>query len=470
MGRRGERGWAGVRRPGTGVTLLVILATALFFLWPAFLNRYPLLFSDTGGFLEQALMPDIGWDKPWIYGPLLTPFHARLSLWPAAAMQAVLLSAALWLTQAAVGTPSLVRHVGLCAVLGGATAAPWFASLLMPDILAPITALGLFVLAQARAGRATLAAVAVVTTIAIAAHLAHLILAAGCIATLALVDWRTLRRTLAPLAAALALLLLTNWVGNGRLAISPYGANFALARLVADGPARTTIAESCPGTGWRLCAWRDRLPGNSDDFLWDPNGPVWADGYGPTRIAAEAGTIVRATILAHPAAVLAAALANTARQLVLTAVGDTLGPDYLGVAVLPRVQAYFPPAEAAHLTTSRQYGGALRALAAPFAGLQAAVLVAATIATMAIAGFGWRRNRHVAVLAAVTLAALLANAFSTGALSGPHDRYQARLAWLVVVPPLLFSRSQGTRAEQSPVRPPLAPAPPRRAGDESSAG
>ena len=360
--------------PSPPRTLATLLLTTLLFLWPALLNNYPLVFSDTGGFLEQALMPDIGWDKPWIYGPLLTPFHLGQTLWGAACMQALLLSATLWLTQCAtLPTPTLRRHLLLCTLLAALSAAPWFASLLMPDILAPITVLGLFILAQSRPQsqmtRPTRLAVATVTTLAIAAHLAHLILAAACIATLALLHWRTLARTLArtatPLAAALALLLLTNLVGNHRLAISPYGADFALARLIADGPARQTIDESCPAAGWRLCAWRGRLPTDSDAFLWDPNGPVWANGFGPTRIAPEAGAIVRATLLAHPGPVLAAAAANTFRQLLLTNLGDTLGPDYLEIAVLPRIQAYFPPAEAARLEASCQYTNQLAPLARP---------------------------------------------------------------------------------------------------------
>ena len=40
-------------------------------------------------------------------------------------------------------------------------------------------------------------------------------------------------------------------------------------------------------------------------------------------------------------------------------------------------------------------------------------------------------------LAVLALIGVLANAAATGALSGPHDRYQARIAWLVVLPPLL---------------------------------
>ena len=40
----------------------------------------------------------------------------------------------------------------------------------------------------------------------------------------------------------------------------------------------------------------------------------------------------------------------------------------------------------------------------------------------------------------MVLAALLANAFATGALSGPHDRYQARIAWLVLLPASALAR------------------------------
>ena len=121
--------------------------------------------------------------------------------------------------------------------------------------------------------RPALAFVATVTTLAIAVHLAHLVLAAACLVTLSLLRWRVLWRQFAPLAAALALLVGTNVVGNGLVAVSPYGSVFALARLATDGPARDVLQRSCPDAGWRLCAWKDRLPADSDDFLWAPKRP-----------------------------------------------------------------------------------------------------------------------------------------------------------------------------------------------------
>ena len=438
-----------------------ILAGALLLLWPAIYNAYPLVFSDTGGFLEQALMPDMGWDKPWIYGPFLTPLHARLTLWPAIAAQAAILSALLWLTTATLARTSAIRHIALCAALAAASAAPWFASLLMPDILAPTAVLGLYLLANPAAlgpwGRGWITAV---IAIAIAAHLAHLVLAAAVIAALCLLARRILWRPALPLAAALALLLATNFAGHGKPSISPYGAVFYLARLVADGPARTTIDEACPAAAWRICAWKGRLPADSDDFLWDGNGPVWADGFGPIRYAPEASAVLQATLRAHPGAALAAALRNTARQLVRADIGDALIPDHLEIAVAARIQTYFPPAEHARFAASHQAQGALPALATRFVPLHRAALILGALATLLLATATWRTTPRVAGFALVVLVALLANAAVTGALSGPHDRYQARIAWLALLPPALWLCARPTRARLPP--------PPAAAG--SSAG
>ena len=67
--------------------VLAIIAGALLLTWPALLNHYPILFSDTGGLLAMGLEPSMGWDKPWVYGPLLVPIHLRTTLWLAVAAQ-----------------------------------------------------------------------------------------------------------------------------------------------------------------------------------------------------------------------------------------------------------------------------------------------------------------------------------------------------------------------------------------------
>ncbi len=419
-----------------------VVAGAVLLIWPALLNGYPLLFSDTGAILEMSLEPTMGWDKPWIYGPFLHLFHWRTTLWLPLFAQGLIVSHLLWLTQAVVGPTG--RHLLLCAVLAVGSAAPWFTSLLMPDVFTPLAVLCLFILAwgPGRLARIEVMWAGVVGSVAIASHLAHLVIAAACVAAVGLVRWQVPWRPAAALAGAVGLLLATNLAGNGVLAVSPHGSVFGLARLIGDGPGVDYINAACPDAGYQLCAWRGRLVRDSDAFLWDTYGPMWdaslwGDRFGPIAIAPEAARLVPAIIAAYPGQVLRAAAANTLRQLRMVQVGDTLGPDYMDDAVTPKLRLYFPPAEAGRFQAGRQAQGLMRHAADLFQPLHLALLIAGALGSVWLLGTRWRTEPALAGLAAMALVALLANAFATGALSGPHDRYQARIAWLVLLPPLL---------------------------------
>jgi hypothetical protein len=424
--------------------VLAILAGAVPLLWPAFANGYPILFTDTHAFLVQASQPRMVWDKPAIYGPFLLALHGRTTLWLPAVAQALLLSQLLWLTAKAFSAQRPVRHLALCAVLAAGSAAPWFVALLMPDITAPMAVLCIFLLGFGDRLRPLERGWAgAVGTFCIASHLSLLIVAAACLVVVLALQRRRAIVAAAPLLAALALLLLTNLVGFGIAGISPYGSVFLLARLSADGPVRDVLAAECPDRTWHLCAWQGRLPPNSDDFLWNQAGPVWTTPGGPMALAPEASAIVMRAILREPIAVARAMLENTFRQLTKIRVGDTLRPDGLEQSVVGSLRAYFPAVELQRFEASLQARGELTAVATPFAPVHATLLVLGALATLAI--LLRPRDPRLTGLAALILAALLANAFATGALSGPHDRYQARIAWLLLLPAAFAVRQEERR-------------------------
>lgn len=435
---------------------LAILAGAALLAWPIALNGYPIVFSDTGALLDMGLLPSMGWDKPFLYGPVIAALSLHRSLILAAVAQTLVLSYMLWATQAAFAAPGARRHLTLCLALAATTAAPWFASTLLPDAFTPLVALGILT-AAGRLPRRHALPVAMITAAAIAAHLSHLVLAAGLIAALALLRLRLPWRALASLGAALVFLLTTNLIGHGRLAISPYGSVFALARLIGDGPARDYLAKICPDPTLTLCNWRDQLTDDSDQFLWDPASPFWSDPLPLADFAAQASRIVAGTIRTEPAAILRNAYRNAAHELIRADLGDTLVPDFLADTVRPRVARWYSTAELARYDTSRQVTGALAPLAAELLPLQRTTLLIALAgcAIVLAAGLGRAsRPNPRADLAALILIALATNALATGALSAVHDRYEARLVWLLLLPFLLrFSPA----AAPSPRN--LAPAP-----------
>ena len=378
------------------------LLGAALLLWPALLNGYPLVFSDTGAFLVQTIQGWPVWDKPLAYGPALHAFHWRVTLWGPALAQGLLVSWVLWLAQRGfLGTARRGRHLLVCAGLAAGTAAPWFTAQLMPDILAPVLVLALALLGFAadRLSRAERLGLQATATLAIAAHLSHLPLAAALVLLVLAVArrWRPALRCALPFGAAILVLLAGNLAFHGRLALSPYGAVFALARSVADGPAARTIAARCPAAGWHLCRWAGRLPTDSDDFLWSDDGPVWAprlDGAlpgGPISLAPEAAAILAETLRREPLGVLRAALGNGWAQLRRARVGDALGPENLEASVGRELALGFPAAEQARFAAGLQSRGLLPAMAAPFLALHPLVLLLGALATC-WAG-GGRRGR-----------------------------------------------------------------------------
>ncbi|WP_439596116.1 hypothetical protein [Falsiroseomonas sp.] len=439
-----------------------ILLGALLLVWPAFLNGYPLVFSDTGAFLHQTTGPLVIWDKPHVYGPLIWLFHGHTSLWGPLLAQGFWLSHLLWLAQRALcGRAGPGVHLACCLAAALLTTAPFTIALLMPDVFAPVVVLALLLLGFARdsLSRVEVLWLGLLAAIGIATHLSHLPLALALVVFVALVarrPWPVLRAA-APLAAAILLLLGTNLWGHGRAVLSPHGATFALARLQADGPAAQVIRDRCPAAGWYLCAFADRLPMDSDAFLWEPDSPVnrAPDGtprfLGGALLSAEASEIVAETLRTHTLEVARTTALNALRQMGLATVGDTLVETHLAAAVRPRIAEGFPPRELAAYDASLQARGLLPAAAEPFLFPHVPILLAGA----ALALLAWWRGlgdrRRIGLVVGV-LVGVSANALATGGLSKPHLRYEARILWLmpVIAGLALLPRAQAQTARRGP--------------------
>ncbi len=423
------------------MSLIAILLGALLLTWPAVLNGYPLVFIDTVSYLNHTTLPEPPWDKTLVYGPFLHLFHWQTSLWPAVFAQGLIASHLVWLAQRmARGAATAGAHSLVCGALAGLTSAPWFLATLMPDAFTALAPLCLLLLGFGGLRGWETAWVALLGALAIAMHLSHLPTALAMLVLVALLArrWAPVVRAALPMGLALLLLLTANAATFGRAMLSPHGSVFLLARLQADGPAVATLRAHCPNSGWHLCAFLDRLPMDSDEFLWDGTSPLNRNADGSPRAmggvagAAEARAIVAATLRDRPLEVARAMAGNAMRQLGLARVGDTLGNEHLALSARRPIAAAFPPRELAAFDAGAQMRGALPARAAPFLSPHVpALLISLAAAPVLLWRAARARDLPRAALLAGALLALTANAVATGALSKPHDRYQARIVWLL---------------------------------------
>jgi hypothetical protein len=108
----------------------------------------------------------------------------------------------------------------------------------------------------------------------------------------------------------------------------------------------------------------------------------------------------------------------------------------------------YMPSVAPAMNAARQQRGELHFAAINAVHVPVALATMALLPLLVVLGLRRRGYRDVALLAATVSLAILGNAVVCGALSNPHDRYGARLAWVpLVVASLALLRRQSVPAD-----------------------
>jgi hypothetical protein len=413
----------------------------LFLIAPALWNGFPLLQWDTGGYLarwyEGYLVPS----RSTVFG-LYLHFGEASGFWLNVGIQAL---ATLWVLQLALrvlgmSQPFRLMAIGLLLIL--TTALPWLASMLLTDIFAGLSVLALFILVTQRERISRVEKVLLCALIAFAAasHSATLgvltgLCCTGFMARAFLRDKIALSGLLQgslSIAAGSVMLLSANFALSGELAWTPGGTGVAFGRMLQDGIVAQYLRDHCKSERLKLCPYRNELPATADEFLW---GHSMFNALGRFKgLNDEMGTIVTHSLTDYPAWQAEAALAATAQQLVHVATGEGTGgwlPHTYGI-IARYVPSQLKPMRAAHQQHWDINFAAVNRVHVPIALVSMLVVVA-----MFSRALLRRQFDDLALLAATTSFALLGNALICGAISGPHDRYGARLVWIATLTMLL---------------------------------
>jgi len=423
-------------------TVLAVLAGATLLLAPAIWNGYPLLQYDTGGYLAR-------WYEAYLVPSRSTVFGLYLHVgegahfWPQLVLQA---ACTLWIVSLILRVTGLGSRPRLflltVSVLALTTSLPFLNSLLLTDIFAGASVLALYLLSfHWRAlGRLEQSALLLLIAFSAASHsatlavlIAVLMLAAALSLVWRLCDWRGLLGSGAGIAAGAAMLLVTNFAFSGQLAWTPGGYGILFGRMLQDGIVKHYLDDHCPAAGHKLCPYRDRLPATGDDFLW--NSGIFNDLGRFEGLGDEMREIVLGSLREYPREQIQTALAATAEQLRL--VGSGYGVHnkiWHTYGIVKR----FIPSEAPSMLRARQQLGEFGFMQLNWTQINwlhipiawASMALALVLAMYAVFS---RRFDPTAALASTVVVALLANAFVCGALSGPHDRYGARMSWIATL-------------------------------------
>lgn len=419
------------------VVWIAAAAIPMMLLAPALWNGYPLLQWDTGGYLarwyEGYLVPS----RSTAFG-LYLHFGEDSAFWINLGFQALATLWILQLTLRVLGMAQPLRLLAISLALVLTTALPWLASMLLTDIFAGLSVLSLFVLALfgERTSTAEKCLLFALTAFAAASHSATLAVLLG----LCAVGWIIrpfsrgrisvggLTQGSLTVVAGAALLLSTNFALSGQVAWTPGGYGVAFGRMLQDGIVARYLNDHCPQQKLKLCPYRDRLPATADQFLW---GNSMFNTLGRFQgLNDEMGFIVLHSLAEYPAWQAEAAFTGTAKQLVHVATGEGnnvwLGHTY-------GIFEHFLPGQLKAMRAARQQRGHFDFTAINTVHIPTALASMLLVVILFGRGLCLRPFDDLTLLAGTVSLALLGNAVICAVISGPHDRYGARMAWLATL-------------------------------------
>lgn len=476
-----------VRAAALPVLALSVLIAC--FLLPAMLNRAPILYPDSVGYYQSGRAAAVaalsrldpeepadarkwnGWKNPGLalatpedgittarsvyYGIPFFLGESWLGPWAMPLFQSATALAALWLAaRHALGhdRTGIAVTIALTALVAGAGA---FASVLMPDIFAGLLVLSISVLAVYRRemGWAERLFWLTLATLAILFHKSHIAIAIALIATGLLVSLRVRLLDRHGLVAMIVPLLL-GVTGHAAVDITlrtmgqtPVSPPFLLARVIGDGTGEAYLRKACPTRPFYTCRFLDKMPMTENEFLWtrDPATGAFGtlDGRDRARVIAEQDDILIGTLRQEGLRQLELSMFGAVRQFF------TVGIVEYGLA--PRFRSTDPAFDA----RIKSYGASAIATGTmPLKALSAVMLLSYLVGWALLIRELLRRRGRTSddkdqrLIAAWIMAGIgvVINAAICGMISGIFDRYQGRVAWLMLFFALVLLTGRWRRA------------------------
>ncbi len=371
------------------------------------------------------------------------------NFWPYAIGLAAIQFYLIDVTLRVIGVQTIGSRLNSAAILGFLTPSAFYNGYLLADAFCAhaFLGLGIWIVAANRLRTLDKTILAVLMVLSAIAHLTHIVVLVGVVlvvATSRLVS----RQPWAPVRAALAVGIGSALIGLLSIRVTdmliqksfgspPMQLPMLTARFIEDGPGTRFVKEKCKGDQFAVCQYRERLPVNSQAFLWDrnPKTAVFIAADLPTRrqMCAEDKRFAAAVFASYPMAQGFAVIRNTLEQLIEFRMHVFNYGSYN-----EHFAQKLPQDDYERMTHTRSFRNGW-----PTGLLDLVNYLVVALSCVVLSTLWWRRLPMVNAdaqtsrrLVAICGLGLLINAAVCGAASEPQARYAARVIW--VVPFLAF--------------------------------
>jgi len=289
------------------VELIYLVFTGLIVVAPALYNRYPLMYFDSGAYMEMAANLEPSFHRAFGYPFLMKITGFVVSNWPIVMLQGMLVSYLL----SRVMMPFFAErdrrwfHFLAVVLLSFFTSLSWYAAQLMPDIFTLIAVLSLAVVIRGQGDSVRRKAFhTLLLGLSLLTHLSHIPMVLMLLVSLAFIhffverpDLKALLRkymvSMAVLVTSFLVVCTFNAVHQHGFRLSLASNAFITASLGEMGILKMYLDENCENSSLSLCAIKDDLPLETYGYLWDPEGPVQKHELGWEGANQEFAPVVR---------------------------------------------------------------------------------------------------------------------------------------------------------------------------------
>ncbi|UTW63541.1 hypothetical protein KFE98_05145 [bacterium SCSIO 12741] len=263
------------------IALALLVATVLALLWPALYNGYPLVYSDSGTYINSGFKHVLPVDRPVTYSYLVRHISMEHSLWFVIIVQAVMVwfysgyFLSTWFKR-----PYLLSSV-LLIPLALLTGLSNFTSQIMADLLEGLALLGFVALVLKKEFKWYDYLVFLFTAYLFSTHMAFAALAIGLTLVVALLvvfrqlPLKSLLKSSTLAILPLVLLMFIQWSYSGHWRLSPAGNVFIFGRTLDSGIMQDYLKENCDEKGYFLCERVNDVPNHCHEMLWVLESPLY---------------------------------------------------------------------------------------------------------------------------------------------------------------------------------------------------
>mgnify|MGYP000962050985 CR=1 FL=1 len=421
------------------------LITSFVLVAPALYNRYPLMYFDSGAYMEMALNFEPSFHRALGYPLLIRLTGLLVTNWPLIIIQGLVLSILIYKIIQPIVAKSKLNwiHFASVVILSFSSAISWYAAQLMPDIWTLILVLAVAGLIINRGlSSSWLWFYGILQFFALLTHLSHIPLMFLLLISIGAL-WLISNKQLFRISKKYWIALITPFLLAAITVPSfnssfGYGFRFSLAsnafitaNLGEMGVLKMYLDENCDQLNSGLCDIKDELPLETSGYLWDSDSPVQTHPEGWAGANEEYAVIVK-DFMSKPRYMkwfVFSAIKATVKQMFQIEIGSGLQYAYgEGSSPYWPMKSHFKQELNEYLVSVQNKGDKL-----PLDFFRIVNYLSLVLSILII---GWavlqrKLSTELAALLVLFLLAYILNASITGVLANVYERLQVRLLPLI---------------------------------------